>query len=272
MTAMRSESDTHDLYVGGAYARPRWLIEIVLAPLRSLAALSALAFERELPPGARMHEVGAGDGALLRAFAARGHRVSGSDPFAAATAGGGVEVTRVAAEQESLPPGSVDLVLFWHVLEHLEEPREALMLASRALGVGGKVAVAVPNAASLQARLGGDRWFHQDVPRHHVHFTRQGLVRLFERSGLKIVRIRTFAVDQNLLGFVQTLLNFVTRERNVLFRTLKRDAGHGARGDLLMSLAALLPAIVVGLVLETAAAAVKNGGSLIVLAETRRTT
>ena len=43
--------------------------------------------------------------------------------------------------------------------------------------------VAVPNAASLQARAFGDRWFHLDLPRHLVHLPAAALIeRLRDRS------------------------------------------------------------------------------------------
>lgn len=267
VTASRSATDAQGLYTGGVYARPPHLIDQLLEPARRFAAGTALSFASGLRRGASVHEVGAGDGALLRAFAARGYRVSGSDPFASADGSSGRRVARIAAEEESLSHASVDLVLYWHVLEHLDEPEVALRRLAPAVHPGGRVVVAVPNTESLQARVGGDRWFHQDVPRHQVHFTRRGLVRLLDRCGFRIIRIRTFSLDQNLLGFVQTLLNFLTRERNVLFRAMKRDLCDSERRDLLVSLAAVAPATVLALLLESAAVFAGRGGSLIILAE-----
>ena len=39
---------------------------------------------------------------------------------------------------------------------------------------GGLVSITVPNFGSWQARRFGSRWFHLDLPRHRVHFTRGG--------------------------------------------------------------------------------------------------
>lgn len=267
VTESRSAADAETLYVDGAYARPSPLLDRLLEPARRVAAGTALAFAAELQPGARVHDVGAGDGALLRAFADRGCVVSGSDPFASADAAEGIRIERVAVEEESLPAGSIDLVLFWHVLEHLDAPAKSLRRLLPSIRPGGKVVVAVPNGDSLQARIGGDRWFHQDVPRHRVHFTRRGLVRLLERCGFRVLRIQTSARDQNLFGLVQTLLNYLTRDRNVLFRAIKRDLLPSERRDLLVSLAALVPVTLLALGVETAAVAVRRGGSLVVLAE-----
>ena len=70
----------------------------------------------------------------------------------------------------SLLPGQFDAVTFWHVLEHLENPGEALVAAGRLLKSNGWLVVAVPDYASLQAKLFGKYWFHLDLPRHLHHF------------------------------------------------------------------------------------------------------
>ena len=80
----------------------------------------------------------------------------------------------------------------------------------------------------LQARIGGDRWFHQDVPRHRTHLTPAGASALLERSGFRVERVRHLLVEQNPLGMWQTLLNRLTGERDFAFRLLKRDLGPGA--------------------------------------------
>src|SRR3954454_16947550 len=96
------------------------------------------------------------------------------------------------------------------------------------------IVVACPNLAGLQARIGGDRWFHQDVPRHRTHFTAAGLRLAVERSGLRVERVSNLLVEQNPLGMWQTLLNRLTRERDVAFRALKHDLklSLGAAPDL----------------------------------------
>jgi len=49
-------------------------------------------------------------------------------------------------------------VLMWHVLEHLEAPDSALATVASAMRDGGLLSVAVPNRASLDAQVFGDRW------------------------------------------------------------------------------------------------------------------
>ena len=79
--------------------------------------------------------------------------------------------------------------------------------------------------------------------------------------------VGSFVLDQCLLGIVQTLLNRLTRERNVLFRALKRDPSlRSAGSDMAISAAALVPAVLIGTAVETLAAAAGRGGALVVVA------
>ncbi|MGE5689082.1 MAG: class I SAM-dependent methyltransferase [Pseudomonadota bacterium] len=252
-----------DLYEGGAYAPPHPRVDRLLEPLRR-AALATHVRALRLPTGATVLEIGAGDGRLLEALARRGHAVAGIEPSSAArrARARGLDVREAALEDVDLPPGSVDAVVLWHVLEHLSDPGAALAAVVPALRPGGRVVVAVPNLDGLQARLGRDRWFHQDVPRHATHFTARGVERLLARRGLIPVRRRALVLDQDLLGMAQTLLNLATRERDVGFRMLK--GARPSRRDAVATALLLPAATIAALVAEPVAAATGAGGTLVV--------
>jgi len=267
VTAGREISDEAPLYGGGVYAAPPRLADLALEPLRKIAIAEEIRLLREVPPPARVHEVGAGDGRLVRALVDRGYVATGSDAFAPAATGADGSVIGRARAEATLPSNVFDAVIAWHVLEHLGEPQRALSAAVRALRPGGRLIASVPNLDSIQARLGGPEWFHEDVPRHAVHFTRRGLLQLFDRAGFTVERVGSFVLDQCLLGIVQTLLNRLTRDRNVLFRALKRDPSlRFTRSDVAISAAALVPAVLIGAAVETLAAAAGRGGALVVVA------
>jgi SAM-dependent methyltransferase len=216
-------------------------------------------------------EIGAGDGRLLAALARRDHRVAGiepSAPFAAAARARGLDVETVRVEDAVRPAGACGAIVLWHVLEHVDDPAATLRRAHGWLQPGGRLVVAVPNLASWQARIGGDRWFHQDVPRHQTHFTPQGLAALLERCGFRVARVRQLVLEHNALGMWQTLLNRVTGERDVAFRLLKgttpRELG-GARDVLAtVTLGALL--VPVAIAAETLAGLAGRGGTMVVQA------
>ena len=130
--------------------------------------------------------------------------------------------------------------------------------------------VAVPNLASAQAALGGDLWFHQDVPRHRTHFTPAGITALLERRGLRVERIRHLLVEQNPLGMWQTMLNRLTSERDFAFRALKRDLGEAPRSrrtaDAAITAVAGPLLAPVAVVAELGAGLARRGGSIVVQA------
>jgi len=266
VTVGRSRGDATGLYRGGAYAQPTAVVDLLLEPLRRLGQAAVLRALGPLAPGTRVIEIGSGDGRLLRRLADQGCTVVGLEPYAR-QGDSEIDVRDTTVEASSPPTRGADVVVLWHVLEHLDDPELGLRRAAEALGRRGRIVVSVPNLDSLQARIGGRRWFHLDVPRHAVHFTRRGLVGLIGRCGLRVTRIGNLVIDQNLLGATQTLLNRLTREQNVAFRTVKRDLAGVPTRDLVVSAAAVVPAALAGSLLETAAMAAGLGGAIVVHAE-----
>jgi SAM-dependent methyltransferase len=177
-------------------------------------------------------------------------------------------VERATLERLDLRSGSLDCAIAWHVLEHLDDPLAALTQIGPWIRDGGRLVVACPNLASLQARIGGDRWFHQDVPRHRTHFTAVGLRRLVERTGFRVERMSHVVVEQNALGMWQTLLNRLTRGRDVAFRALKRDLdpGAGTHQDLALTVLAGPVLVPIAIALELGAGLARQGGSVVAVA------
>lgn len=252
----------------GYYAPTRGRRDALIEPLRRLAERDRLREFRRLPAGSRVLEVGSGDGRFLGRLRDLGLDSVGIEPSGRARhLAAGSEVLEATAESAQLEPGSFDVAVFWHVLEHLDEPAAALEAAHRWLRPGGTLVIGVPNRLSVQARIGGDRWFHQDVPRHRTHFTPAGVRALLTRTGFEVGRERHLLVDQNPLGMWQTMLNRITGERDVLFRMLKRDPLlPPARRDRALTTLAAPPLAPVAVAVELAAGVLHRGGSIAVVA------
>jgi SAM-dependent methyltransferase len=167
---------------------------------------------------------------------------------------------------QSFPSEHFEAVIFWHSLEHMEEPMRALERAWEILKPGGLLVVTVPNIASIQAASAGREWFHLDVPRHYVHFSARGLYDALRQRGFRVLSVAHFSLEQNPYGWIQSLLNRVF-ERDLLYSILK-DPGarsHRIREFPLQTIATaiaallLLPAALVLVVVETL---LRRGGTI----------
>ncbi len=257
-----------DVYSTGTYLlappRVRWLV----LPLLNIFARERIRIvQSAAPPPARLLDVGSGRGRFLTAAIRAGYDASGIEPApdrAAESGARGVPVRTSAIETAGVGAASLDVVTLWHVLEHTEDPRAALVQIRSWLRPGALVIVAVPNLSSVQAHLGGMRWFHLDVPRHRTHFTRDGLLRLLRSCDLEPVGEHHLLLEHNPYGMWQTWVNLVTSRPAYLYNLLKHNAAPSIR-DLTPTLAAL-PIIPFAVLIELLAGLSGRGGTIVVVA------
>jgi 2-polyprenyl-3-methyl-5-hydroxy-6-metoxy-1,4-benzoquinol methylase len=149
--------------------------------------------------GRRALDVGAADGFLAERLTAQGWSVTAleRDPELAARARGRCKEV-VVADLEAAPPllhGPFEAVVYGDVLEHLRDPRAALVALDQTLAPGGTVIVSVPNVAHLWVRLSllSGRFDYADrgiLDRTHLRFfTRRSLIELLRSAGLAIAEL-----------------------------------------------------------------------------------
>jgi hypothetical protein len=143
----------------------------------------------QIAPEGPVLDVGAGEGWLVEALGARAVGIErGDGPW---------------------PGGPWAAVIFWHSLEHLPAPREALRQAASELRPGGVVVLALPNAASLQAAAFGGRWLALDPPRHLVHVPAKSLLAGASDAGLRVERVSYWRGGQVLIGWLHGLVGLL---------------------------------------------------------------
>jgi len=161
----------------------------------SMAAATVAPLADALPEGSLVVDIGAGTGLRARALAAHGYQVIALEPDPLEEMRAHVELTGTTAEVhragaddliDVLDGRLADGVLMWHVLEHLEAPDSALATVASAMRDGGLLSVAVPNRASLDAQVFGDRWHSWEPSRHRWHFDERSLRLVLGASGFAV--------------------------------------------------------------------------------------
>jgi len=190
--------------------------------------------------GGRVLEVGCGAGRFTRALKGSSPHASffGCDLDPRSLSAGrshrdGVSYT--AGDFHALPylDGRFQAVLLFDVLEHLREPRRALLELHRVLETGGLLHALVPcegQPASLHwllglLHLGGD--LKERHSGHLQRFTRRGVLSLLEEAGFRVEHV-TYSMHP--LGQVRDILSYVEQEEwfrrwrldNPLYRFLMR--------------------------------------------------
>ena len=249
-----------DAHAAGAYRPGPPRGSRLAAPLLRRFDARRLALLRARPPG-RLLDVGAGRGRVVAGARAAGWDARGIEPSPRSAA---PHVEAATIESARVAPGSLDAITLWHVLEHLDDPAGALARLRGWLAPDGVLLVGVPDLGSLQAALGGPRWYHLDLPRHRTHFTAPGIHALLARTGFEVLGVEHRLLEHNPFGMWQSLVNRLTPTPSWLYNVLKRNARVRA-ADLAPTLA-LLPAAPLAAALEAVAARRGRGGTLAILA------
>jgi SAM-dependent methyltransferase len=146
--------------------------------------------------GGALLDVGCGNGRYLDLMRALGwSRAVGVDTSATAVARArehlGVEAHAGELADVGLPAETFDTVSIAHTLEHVADPVALLSEVHRVTKPEGRIAIVVPNAASLTSRAWREHWLGLDAPRHLCVFTSEGLRRALDRAGLRAESIVT---------------------------------------------------------------------------------
>jgi len=139
-----------------------------------------------LPTTARILDVGAGQGRLLRLMRSCGlPNLTGADPYIDrdAVLPGGVRLLRRDVGEIE---GTYDLVMCHHAFEHMPAPLDRLRELRARMADDGWLLLRLPVADSWAWRHYGTDWVALDPPRHLFLHTRRSLERLAAEAGLRI--------------------------------------------------------------------------------------
>ena len=184
---------------------------------------------------ARVLDIGCGRGLLLRAFQQQGCDVTGTE-FSDDACRFAREVLKLPVRvglvtELNFPANSFDVVVMWHVLEHVSDPRPTVAEVARILRPGGLFLVAVPNFGSPEAHLTKAGWFHLDIPRHLSHHTLTSLSQSLGEAGLQPKWFSALAPEYDTFSFTQSLLNWFGVRPNELYNWLRGQSAKVFAGN-----------------------------------------
>jgi len=147
--------------------------------------------ERYQPGKGRILDVGTAGGTFLAVAKRQGWDVAGCEPNQWLCSWGrehyGLSITPGTISDMNLANHSFDVVTLWDVLEHMPNPREALIECRRVLKPGGLLVVNYPDIGSWIARLMGRKWvFLLSV--HLSYFTVETMTRMLKDTGFSVLK------------------------------------------------------------------------------------
>jgi len=142
--------------------------------------------------GARLLDVGCGNGSFVKDAIDWGWNAEGLDPdpevAAAVSPRLGARITTGTLGEVYYPEASFAAVTMDHTIEHLHDPVATLREALRILQPRGSIWVATPNVNSLGHRLFKSDWRGLEPPRHLVLFNAKALRAALTAAGYENVR------------------------------------------------------------------------------------
>src|SRR3989442_4258514 len=113
----------------------------------------------------------------------------------------------VESDLSALRDNGHDVIVLRQLIEHLRDPRAALLGLHRKLWPNGLLVIDTPNRGGLDYHLFKRRyWGGYHIPRHFHLFTQESLVKLLEETGYKI----------HLKGFTPSIAFWIISFRNML--------------------------------------------------------
>jgi len=171
---------------------------------RWLEARRLLACCRDLGEGARILDIGCGDGFhlnLLKDFGPKSWWLEGVDPSDSAIEAAirnGLQVHHGKVQDLALPRGTYDLALMIATVEHVENPAELVSTVRNLLKPGGRLLIVTDNTDTVDFRLSQARhWGGYHFPRHWYLFSPAAIRILADRTTMEVESLSTIVSPVN---------------------------------------------------------------------------
>jgi len=114
----------------------------------------------------------------------------------------GLNIINSTLENASIKDDYYDVICLFNVLEHLWDPKAALIKLNKSLKKDGIIIAELPNPNSPMRTLFGKHWFLYHLPRHLSHFSEKSLANIMQKTGFYHLKtFKMFRPTVNALSF-----------------------------------------------------------------------
>lgn len=166
----------------------------------------------QLPPDAKIFEVGYGSGHWLYNMASLGYKnLHGYDIDGNPMSGGKLQAAGVTIHKDAFTGGGVqegafDCIRLEHVFEHLLKPVEVLEVLGRMLKPDGFLVMTFPCKDSISRMLSSRHWGPLEPPVHIYHHTPKSARLMLRKANLMPLKVKPYPVIEQLAGTLNNLL------------------------------------------------------------------
>lgn len=138
------------------------------------------------PSNGSLLDIGTGTADFLKVAKKDSWEIFGTEPNKDARKIANEKGIKLSSKTEIFPNEKFDVISMWHVLEHIPNLEGQIQELDRLLKKDGTLFIAVPNFKSYDAEHYKEFWAAYDVPRHIWHFSKTGIVKIFQKFGFEI--------------------------------------------------------------------------------------
>lgn len=175
---------------------------------------NTLLLEMFKPEKGCLLEIGSGTGEFLFSAQSAGWDVTGLEPSARAS--------RFAADELKVNiingiwdinrfQKKFDVVVFWHVLEHITRPKQFLLEVSSILKEDGLIVFSLPNKNSFTNQVMGKLSPLYTEKDHVAHYSPKNLALLIEQVGLQVISMFSRQEPSRLISDVRASVQFTDK-------------------------------------------------------------
>jgi len=151
--------------------------------------------KKNLPaPGSKVLDIGTAGGGFLEAARKFGYDVFGLEPSPDLVERGlkrNLNIRQGTIENHNFEPHSFDLICLWDVIEHLPDPKQALIEIKKLLVPDGIILINYPDIGTWQAKIVGKKfWWIISVHLHH--FTKKTISDICSKVGLQTFKFQRY--------------------------------------------------------------------------------